>query len=76
MLEPQINDLKIFLTDLDVKRIGQLGGDLVEELGRGLRHDIENLIQAQEGRATNKANEAIEKKRDDRASVLNVPRSH
>ncbi len=62
ILEPRVDDVKIFLTDLDVKRIGELRGDIAEEIGRSSRHDLENLLQAQEGRVIKKANEAIDKK--------------
>ena len=63
VLEPRVTDIKIFLTGLDVRRIGEIRGDIAEGIGDISRHDIENLMQAQEARAVKKANEAIDKKR-------------
>lgn len=64
VLEPRVNSVQLFLTNLDVKRIGEIRGDLAEVIGDTSRHDIENLLQAQEGRVARKANESIEKKRN------------
>ena len=64
VLDPKVNGIKLSLTNLDVKRIGEIRGDIAEGIGDSSRHYIENLMQAQEGRALKKANEAIEKKRN------------
>jgi hypothetical protein len=63
ILEPKVLGVDMALTNLDVKRIGEIRGDIAESIGDASRHYIENLIQAQEGRVVKKANEAIEKKR-------------
>ena len=69
--EPKVNRVQIFLKNLDVRRIGEIRGDIAEGLGDLSRHDIENLLQAQEGRVVKKINEAIEKNR----SRLQIPTS-
>lgn len=71
ILEPKVVDVDLALTNLDVKRIGEIRGDIAEGIGDASRHYIENLIQAQEGRVVKKANEAIEKKR--RSLRISVP---
>ena len=71
LLQPHVDRVEIFLTNLDVQRIGELRGDLAEGLGDLSRHDIENLLQSQETRVTKKINEAIEKKK----SSLRIPAS-
>lgn len=63
ILDPHVDAIKLFLRHLDVKRIGEIRGVLAEGIGDLSRHDIENLLQAQENRVTKKANEAIDKKR-------------
>ena len=63
LLEPRLNNLKIDLTGLEVRRIGEIRGDLAEGIGDGSRSFIETLLHSQEGRALKKANEALEKKR-------------
>jgi len=63
-LDPHVDSVKLFLRNLDVKRIGEIRGDLAEGIGDLSRHDIENLLQAQENRVVKKANEAIDKKRN------------
>ncbi len=71
VLEPRVNNVQLFLTNLEVRRIGEIRGDLAEGIGDTSRHYIENLLQTQEGRAVKKANEAIDKKR----SQLRIPTS-
>ena len=63
VIEPQVKRVELFLKNLDVQRIGAIRGDLAKGIGDVSRHDIENLLQAQEPRVTRKANEAIEKNR-------------
>ena len=63
IIEPQVHRVELFLTNLDTQRIGAIRGDLAKGIGDISRHDLENLLQAQEPRVTRKANEAIEKNR-------------
>ena len=63
VIEPQVKRVELCLKDLDVQRIGAIRGDLAKGIGDASRHEIENLLQAQEPRVKKKANEAIEKNR-------------
>ena len=63
IIEPRVQRVELFLRNLRVNRIGEIRGDVAKAIGEMARHDLENLIQAQEGRVVKKANEAIEKKR-------------
>jgi hypothetical protein len=63
IIEPEVHRVELFLKNLDTQRIGVIRGDLAKGIGDASRHEIENLLQAQEARATRKANEAIEKNR-------------
>ena len=63
IIEPTVQRVELFLRNLRVNRIGEIRGDIAKIIGETARHDLENLIQAQEGRVVQKANEAIEKKR-------------
>jgi hypothetical protein len=71
ILDPKVNRVSISLRDLDVKRIGEIRGDLAESIGDISRRDIENLLQGQEQRVVKKLNEAIDKNR----SHLRIPAS-
>lgn len=62
VLEPTVRRVELFLRNLRVKRIGEIRGDVAKGIGEMARHDLENLIQAQEGRVVKNANEAIQKK--------------
>ena len=64
IIEPRVQRVELFLRNLRVNRIGEIRGDIAKAIGEMARHDLENLIQAQEGRVVQKANEAIEKKRN------------
>ena len=63
IIEPQVNRVELFLRNLEIQRIGAIRGDLAKGVGDVSRHEIENLLQAQEPRVKRKANEAIEKNR-------------
>jgi hypothetical protein len=54
-LIPAIDDLDLKLTDLDVRRIGVVGGWAAEELGNGARKGVEDLLQSQEPRLLKRA---------------------
>ena len=63
IIEPQVNRVELFLRGIDIQRIGAIRGDLAKGIGDVSRHEIENLLQAQESRVKKKVNEAIEKNR-------------
>jgi hypothetical protein len=48
LFEPDVRGLQLRLTDLHVRRVGQLKGDLAEELGNGSRRFVEDLLQRQQ----------------------------
>ena len=72
VIEPHVQQVRISLVDLDVRRIGEIRGDAAEFMGGQSRRFIEGLLQAQEPRVAQKANEAIRKNRD----RLRIPASH
>ena len=71
ILEPRVNEVRLSLTNLDVKRIGEIRGDIAEMMGDGSRGFIESVMQSQEGRVLKKANEALQKK----SGSLRIPTS-
>lgn len=71
ILEPRVRQVRLFLTNLHVRRIGEIRGDLAKGIGEGSLQFIQNLMQAQEERVLKKANEAFEKKH----SSLRIPTS-
>lgn len=64
ILEPSIQSLKLKLVEVDTQRIGEIRGDLAEEIGNGSRGFIADLLRKQEPKVLKKANAAIAKKRD------------
>ena len=71
ILAPSLQRVRLNLRDIDTHRVGEIRGDLAEELGNGSRRFIEDLLQKQEPKVVKKANAAIAKKRD----ALRVPAS-
>ncbi|WP_010588123.1 hypothetical protein [Schlesneria paludicola] len=71
ILEPRVNEVHLILTGLDVKRIGEIRGDIAETIGDGSRSFIESVMHAQESRVLKKANEALQKK----SGSLRIPTS-
>lgn len=63
VLDPRVRRVQLFLKDIDVRRIGEIRGDIAETVGDMARHDIENLLQDQEPRVLKKINEALTKNR-------------
>lgn len=64
VLVPSLRRVKLKLKDVDTHRIGEIRGDLAEDMGDRSRHFIENLLQGQEPKVLKKANAAIAKKRE------------
>jgi hypothetical protein len=63
VLEPQIRTADVQLVDFDLRRISQLHGPVVEELGRGLRHELENELQARQEDLVGAINRELNRKR-------------
>ncbi len=64
ILAPSLQQIRLTLRDIDTRRIGEIRGDLAEELGDGSRRFIQDLLRRQEPRVLKKANAAIAKKRE------------
>ena len=71
ILAPSLQRVRLNLRDIDTHRVGEIRGDLAEELGNGSRRFIEDLLQKQEPKVVKKANTAIVKKRE----ALRIPAS-
>lgn len=63
VLNPEITALKLELADINVRRIGRVGGPLVQDAGDMTKQIFEDLLHGQEARVLRKANEAIQKKK-------------
>jgi len=64
VLQPEIHDLDLKLSDVDTRKIGLLGGWLADELGNGTRKAFEDLLQAQEKPILERIRKTIAKKQD------------
>lgn len=71
ILNPTIKRVRLRLRDIDTHHVGQIRGDLAEEMGDGSKQFIADLMHRQEPKVTRKANAAIAKKRD----ALRIPAS-
>jgi len=64
VLDPEIQRVRIDLTDLDVRQLGFLGGDISDPLGDTSRWLVEDILQGQEGKILAKSRRVVEKNRD------------
>lgn len=64
VLDPHVDDIRLRLRNIDVRRIGTIGGSLAREMGDESREFVEHLLTQQEERVKKKANQQIDKKRD------------
>ena len=71
ILEPSLQRVRLTLRDLDTRQVGEIRGDLAEEMGNGSRRFVRDLLHQQEPKVVKKANAAIAKKRD----ALRIPAS-
>jgi hypothetical protein len=65
LLDPQITSADLQLVRFQLRRISQLHGPLVRELGAGAREFIEDEIAGRRGQIVNRANRQLDKHRDD-----------
>lgn len=73
VLDPHVKEIKLRLNDLHVEKLGELRGDLAEELGNGSRRFVEDLLQTREDDLIGRARREIEKHRGDlRVSAENL----
>ena len=71
ILAPSLQRVRLNLRDIDTHRVGEIRGDIAEELGNGSRSFIKDLLHQQEPKVVKKANAAIAKKRN----ALRIPAS-
>lgn len=71
ILAPSLQRVRLTLRDIDTHRVGEIRGDLAEELGNGSRRFLDDLLHRQEAKVVKKANAAMAKKRES----LRIPAS-
>lgn len=64
IIVPSLQRVRLILRDIDTHQVGEIRGDIAEELGNGSRRFLEDLLHKQEPKVVKKANAAIAKKRD------------
>ncbi|MBC8116510.1 MAG: hypothetical protein H7062_19130, partial [Candidatus Saccharimonas sp.] len=64
ILAPTLQRVRLTLRDIDTHQVGELRGDIAEELGNGSRSFLKDLLHHQEAKVVKKANAAIAKKRE------------
>jgi hypothetical protein len=64
ILQPEITDATLTLQRFEVNRISKVGGDVAEELGRGLRKILETKIEEKRPKIVSKINAKIAKSED------------
>ena len=64
LLDPHVAAIHLDLVDLDVHRLGKLGGKAAHELGDSFTPTVERQLRRREGKLAEKANAAITKNRD------------
>src|SRR5690606_18018271 len=62
---PEVKRVDLALPNLDVKKVGELRGDLASDLGDGLEEVVEDLLQTQQGSVRKRANKEIARREDD-----------
>jgi hypothetical protein len=69
VFRPEVTELKLRLADLDVRRVGLIGGEAADELGDASKRTIERLLERQEP----KLRRTIAKKIDEEDLKLRLP---
>lgn len=64
LLDPHVAAIHLELVDLDVHRLGKLGGKAAHELGDSFTPTVERQLKRREGKLVEKANASIAKNRD------------
>lgn len=62
---PEVKRVDLALPNLDVKKVGELRGDLASDLGDGLEEVVEDLLQTQEDSVRKRANKEIARREED-----------
>jgi hypothetical protein len=69
IFRPEVTGVKLRLADLDVRRVGQIGGDAADALGDASKRVVERLLERQEP----KLRRSIAKKIDEEDLKLRLP---
>jgi hypothetical protein len=64
VLDPMVEQASLEMTSFKLKRLGKADGPFIRELGDGFEPVLEELIEQQNGRLTDKINRQIEKKKE------------
>ena len=64
VIDPRVTAVDLRLPEFELKKVGVLGRDVARELSDPLKPVIEHEIKRREGRIVEKANAAIDKRRD------------
>lgn len=64
VFEPDVHRIRLKVLDVDVRRLGPIGGTVAEEIGNGSRAVVEDLLRQREKKLVRKAQKAIDRKRD------------
>jgi len=65
VFSPDVTRVDLALPDLDIRKLGELRGDLAQEVGNGLEEIIEDLVQTQEKNVRKQARKEIAEHKDD-----------
>ncbi|MFG0332487.1 MAG: hypothetical protein ACF8TS_03905 [Maioricimonas sp. JB049] len=64
VFEPDVHRIRLKVLDVDVRRIGPIGGTVAEEIGNGSRLVVAEMLRQREDKLVRKARRAIARKRD------------
>lgn len=64
LLVPHVHDAKLELLDFELDRLSQIHGDAAEELGKGLRLILDEVLEEKRDKLTEKMNQQIAKRQD------------
>ena len=64
LVVPRIREAEIRLLGLDLRRLSHLRGDLAQELGRGLRRILNEVLEKRQDRLTDRMNQQLAKSQD------------
>ncbi len=65
ILKPVVNEAKLTVNDFRIKRVSKVGGEVAQQLGRGVRNILDDKIVEYQTKLVEKMNKSINKKKDD-----------
>ena len=63
---PQVHEIHLRLEDIDLERVFLLSGPISKELGKGMRHTLEDILQEQEPKILKKIQKSLDKQNQKR----------